>query len=533
MGMYRQLEKWEDAKGNLKKAEQYYVEGKLWTSAMGMYRQLEKWEDAKRVAKTHGGKQAFEKVLHQAQTIFAEHGPEAGATLLQKHNLVDMAIDFMLDNNEFHQAFELAEHTAPHKLPEVHLKKALALEDDERYKEAAEEFIKANKPKEAIDMYIHQKDWQSAMSIAEKHDREAVNEVMVQQARDYVEHQNNLLAAEELYLRARKPDLAVQMYTQKKMINEAVRICKKHCPRLLSDVIDAYGTLSSGTQTIEDLIDAARVYEETGNFSKAVDTYLNVNDQVTDDADQLEEIWNQAIELSSMKCPERLNEVISIVAKRLQMMGRHASAGDLYEQIDSIHEAIHCYIQAEEWQKARLLAKQAAPELVARVEEAYNQDLINKQNGDELIRRGNVNTALDMYARNGEWDRCLDLAEKSAPKALPHYLAQHCKFLAREKDFLGACRAFVKYGSPRDPANYPLYKLICFELCSMKFQSPSEETMMWMSLRQMLMNVIAGNQVPPPAYSKIDADVAEFTKSFMVAHLNALKAQGRERGIPP
>ena len=60
------------------------------------------------------------------------------------------------------------------------------------------------------------------------------------------------------------------MYTQKKMINEAVRICKKHCPRLLSDVIDAYGTLSSGAQTVDDLIDAARVYEETGNFSKAV-----------------------------------------------------------------------------------------------------------------------------------------------------------------------------------------------------------------------------------------------------------------------
>ena len=130
------------------------------------------------------------------------------------------------------------------------------------------------------------------------------------------------------------------MYTQKKMINEAVKICKKHCPRLLSDVIDAYGTLSSGTQTIEDLIDAARVYEETGNFSKAVDTYLNVNDQVTDDADQLEEIWNQAIELSSMKCPERLNEVISIVAKRLQMMGRHASAGDLYEPMLALSQSM-------------------------------------------------------------------------------------------------------------------------------------------------------------------------------------------------
>jgi intraflagellar transport protein 172 len=205
----------------------------------------------------------------------------------------------------------------------------------------------------------------------------------------------------------------------------------------------------------------------------------------------------------------------------------------LYEQIDNIHDAIHSYIQAEEWQKARLLAKQAAPELVARVEEAYNQDLINKQNGDELIRRGNVNTALDMYARNGEWDRCLDLAEKSAPKALPHYLQQHCKFLARDKEFLGACKAFVRYGAPRDPQNYPLYKLICSELCAKKFGNPSEETTMWSCLREMLLRVVAGSQVPPPAYSKIDKEVQEFTKSFMVAHLNALRSQGRDRGLSP
>ena len=29
----------------LPEAEHYYVEAKLWTSAMSMYRQLEKWED--------------------------------------------------------------------------------------------------------------------------------------------------------------------------------------------------------------------------------------------------------------------------------------------------------------------------------------------------------------------------------------------------------------------------------------------------------------------------------------------------------
>jgi intraflagellar transport protein 172 len=49
----------------------------------------------------------------------------------------------------------------------------------------------------------------------------------------------------------------------------------------------------------------------------------------------------------------------------------------------------------------------------------------------------------------------------------------------------------------------------------------------------MLMRVIAGSQVPPPAYPKIDKEVAEFTSSFMVAHLNSLRSLGRDRGISP
>jgi intraflagellar transport protein 172 len=38
------------------------------------------------------------------------------------------------------------------KLPDVHLKHAMFLEDEGRFKEAEEEFINAKKPKEAIDM---------------------------------------------------------------------------------------------------------------------------------------------------------------------------------------------------------------------------------------------------------------------------------------------------------------------------------------------------------------------------------------------
>jgi intraflagellar transport protein 172 len=60
----------------------------------------------------------------------------------------------------------LANSHAKYKLPEVHLKFALHLEDENRLKEAEEEFIKANKPQEAINMYEHKQDWHSALQVA-------------------------------------------------------------------------------------------------------------------------------------------------------------------------------------------------------------------------------------------------------------------------------------------------------------------------------------------------------------------------------
>merc|ERR1712226_637592 len=203
---------------------------------------------------------------------FKESGAEAGAQLLAKHGLVEIAIDYAIEHSNFQHAFELANHSAKHKIPDIHLKKALALEDDEQFKLAEDEFIKANKPKEAIDMYVHQRDWVSAMRIAEAYNRESVKDVMVHQAKDLAE-QNKLQSAEGLYIQAGKPELAVQMYVQKRMVNEAVRVCKKHCPHMLGDIVESMPNDNAGgagvgggggAQSFEEILDAAKIYEETG-----------------------------------------------------------------------------------------------------------------------------------------------------------------------------------------------------------------------------------------------------------------------------
>jgi hypothetical protein len=50
----------------------------------------------------------------------------------------------------FEFAFDLARTAKKEKLPDIHLKHAMFLEDEGKFQEAEREFIKANKPKEAV-----------------------------------------------------------------------------------------------------------------------------------------------------------------------------------------------------------------------------------------------------------------------------------------------------------------------------------------------------------------------------------------------
>jgi len=527
---YKHIAEQFEMKGNLKKAEHYYVEAKMWTSAMSMYRQLEKWDDAKRVAKMHGGKSSFEKVvLAQAHATFKESGAEAGAQLLAKHGLVEIAIDYAIEHSNFQHAFELATHSAKHKLPDIHLKKALALEDDEQFKLAEDEFIKASKPKEAIDMYVHQRDWVSAMRIAENYDQSSVKDVMVHQAKDLVD-QNNLQAAETLFIQAGKPELAVQAYSSKRMVQDAVRLCKKHCPHMLGDVVDSglegTGGTTGAVQSLDEILDAAKIYEETSNYSRAIDTYLSVNESSSANPDQLEEVWENAVRLAMKHTPDRYADIVSVVAKRLKMIQKFESAAELYDSIDAAREAVNCYIAGESWQKATALAKQQCPDMVRVVEERYKNDCISRGDGDELVKRGGVDSALDMYARNGDWSKCLALAEKQAPKMLAHYLVQYCKILANKGDMLEACQNLVQYGVPVEPANFQLYKVIATELLSNSHASGPAE------LKSMLMKLLAPSSATPTPRSLIDdksAQAAEFHKSLLTAHYQAVRSGFREK----
>ena len=52
-----------------------------------------------------------------------------------------------------------------------------------KFQQAEAEFVEAGKAKEAVLMYIHNQDWQSAERVATNHDPESVNDVLCGQGR--------------------------------------------------------------------------------------------------------------------------------------------------------------------------------------------------------------------------------------------------------------------------------------------------------------------------------------------------------------
>lgn len=66
----------------------------------------------------------------------------------------DWEEDVCLLFSAFEFAFELARIAMKDKLPDIHLKYAMFLEDEGKFSEAEAEFIKASRPKEAVLMWV-------------------------------------------------------------------------------------------------------------------------------------------------------------------------------------------------------------------------------------------------------------------------------------------------------------------------------------------------------------------------------------------
>ncbi|XP_040920859.1 intraflagellar transport protein 172 homolog [Toxotes jaculatrix] len=500
-------------------AEYHFMEAEEWKAAVQMYRVNDMWEDAYRVAKS-GGAVAQKQVAYLwARSL----GGEAAVKLLNKFGLLEYAIEFASSNFSFDFAFDLARLSCKEKIPEIHLKYAIYLEDGGKFPEAEVEFIKAGKPKEAVLMYVHNKDWASAQRVAEGHDPECVSEVLAGQAKFCFE-QKDFQKAEAFLLRAQRPELAVKYYKDADMWSDAMRICKEYLPNKLSMLQEEYEkeTSKKGVRSVEGLLEQAREWEQSGEYSRAVECYLKVKDD--SNTALTEKCWMKAAELSiKFLSRDRAVEVIQVVGPRLTHLRKYNAAAELYLNMDLIKEAIDVFIEGEEWNKAKRVAKELEPRYEDYVDQKYKEHLKNQGKVDSLVGV-DVMAALDMYAERGQWEKCLDTASKQNFKILHKYVALYATHLIKEGNAPKALQLYIQHGAPPNPQNFNIYKRLFLDLINLPDTDGAESYRMWADLRNFLLQLCENMSKSAEANSPAHED---FEQMLLIAHYYATRSAAK------
>jgi len=478
-----------ESEGQLRQAEHHFLESRDWKAAVNMYRNQDMWEEAYRVAKQHGSQNASKQVAY----LWAKSlGGDSAVKLLTKFGLLESAIDYAAENCAFEFAFDLSRTAMKSKLPDIHLKYAMFLEDEGKFSEAEKEFIKAGKSKEAVLMYVHNQDWDSAQRVAEENDPDSVTDVLVGQARvafDKKEFQK----AETFLLRAQRPELAARYYKEAGMWTDALRVVKEYLPHKLEQWQDEYDreVMSKGNRGAESLLNQGIEWEKKGEYNRAIDMYIKITPSMTTDHELVEDAMVKAVELAMKFVSDRAYDVARMVCPRLVEIKCYEQAGELYLGLEMVKEAIDVYIQGELWPKAKRCASEMAPKYEQYVEEAYVAFLKQQGQAEQLVDV-DVIAGLDMMVQRGQWEKAIETAEQQGYEVLSKYVALYAANLIKDTNTLKALDLFCRYGAPANPQNFNIYKRIISDVISMPGLRSAESYRTWADLRDVLFEVVEG-----------------------------------------
>eukprot|EP00760_Papus_ankaliazontas_P035970 PhM_4_TR811/c0_g1_i1/m.62923/K19676/IFT172; intraflagellar transport protein 172 len=446
LALAQQLEK----EGNYKQAEHHYVQAKEWAKAVNMYREHNLWDDAIRVAKVHGGSVASKQVImSRAMSIDAEEGVK----VLVKYNMAEVGIEYALENLQFEKALEWSSLCMTNKVPYVYLKYAMYLEDEGKYSLAEEAFIKAGKPREAIDMYIHQHEWVAAMNVADTHDPTAAIDIMIAQARESFSR-GDYTNAETLLLKAQSPELLVKMFREAKMYKEAQRVAKDYCPNKLSEIS------RDMANTCADPMEAASMLDSIGDYNQAINMYLQCGREHTSDVQQLLDGYQRALTLAKNNLRERVPEVQHVVVKKCSEIGQHAVAAQLLEQAGQFQEAVDLYINQGEWDKAQQIADATSQDLSEHVKRQRVKTMVADDVSGDVIAGLDKDAAVESYIKTKDFEKALKVSQglgDRSDEVRKSVVAQYIQSLIKDKKIEDALQLVAREGMIFD--DFRFYKV--------------------------------------------------------------------------
>nr|CCC93338.1 unnamed protein product [Trypanosoma congolense IL3000] len=437
-----------EKEGNYKLAETHYVAGKDWGRAVNMYRDHEMWEDAVRVAKVHGGANAAKQVvLSRAMVVEAEDG----VRLLMKFSFVNPGIEAALEAQKFDLALQWAQLAQPAKLPYVYLKYAMHYEDQGDFRMAEEAFLKSGKPREAIDMYLHQHEFENAMRVAEGYDQSAIPSILQAQGRACFQ-KSDYREAEAFFVRANAPEALLKLYMENRMYNDAQRVAKEYYPDMLGEIAKRIALQSSDPQK------AGAVLEEHGEYQMAVETYLNATAAQVPNPNVLANLWVRAVKVAQKHDRNMLRNVLRVATGKLKEAQRYVEAGKCLEDCEDYKGAINMYVEGKKFDLAEYLAKHISPELEDYVKRAIVQNSIESggMKDAKMVEEIDPEAAFKAYIANNDWDNALRMAKQRPAEEMKYVAGLKMKFFANKGELSAALGVVEEL--TMDPGDFRFYE---------------------------------------------------------------------------
>ena len=354
------------------------------------------------------------------------------------------------------------------------------------------------------------------------------------QAKQLVEGDvKNYAQAEQLYLQAKKPDLAVAMWRGLGKFDDALRVARKDVPRVVAelqrekDLAEGQRYESNNSNTIDALRARAKIKENDKAWSAAIDAYLEISESHSSDHNALESAWERAVSIAMEHVPARVADVVAAASKKLVRINRHDQAAELYISIDDFKAAIDTLIAGKRWPKAKELARSDAPHLlniILAAEQGESAGVIDDWTAEDKIKQ---------HIDRNEWNQVYELVTPQGEESLAKYASMHASLLVNENRYREALATLVKYGLHVIPANFPVYKRIAQKLLCYIPQAHEREASahpeleIYNGLREMLFKLVSELVVLDP-HSK---DTAEFDKYLLITHLSSLKLLCDEKDL--
>ncbi|XP_028036317.1 intraflagellar transport protein 172 homolog [Bombyx mandarina] len=372
------------ASGDLRAAENYYIQAGDWKSAIQMYRSAAQWEGAERVARAHAPVNVQQQVALQWAAVL---GGLAGARLLAARGLAALGARWALQAQRWDIAIELSELGGGITRREVARHEAAALAE-EHPEEAEAAFLRASAPDHAVRMWLSKEQHQRALILAEQHAPHMVEEVLVEGARAAAER-GDLQQFEVLMIRANRPREVVQHYKDLELWEEAARVSREYLP--------SSGDEEDVPPAVPALLTQAAAHADAGEWWEAVQTLCAASSAAGQRAPRLAE---RAVLRAARLARDRLQHPARAHAANL-LAQRFASIGqtDIGEQL-----------------RAALLEGYADDDVAddGRMEESESVE----QEQQEVSER---------LARAGQWPRCL--AHAATAGRAPHYALRYAAHL--------------------------------------------------------------------------------------------------------